>query len=195
LKRLAAAALLFAAACTAGAQDLDRPLLLVAAPDLQGMYNRTALLVVPAAGGQHFGFILNRATEVRMGTLFPEHAPSAKVAEPVFFGGPEMLGSIFAIVPHDPGGPALHLFGELYVTANGAAVDRIIEKTPNEARYFAGFVGWERGELEKEIGAGFWYLTEPDAALLFRKDTGGMWEELVKRLRSRSAALTSSAVL
>jgi putative transcriptional regulator len=182
LKKLLLAALLIAAACTAGAQDLDRPLLLVAAPDLQGLYSRTALLVVPAAGGQHLGFIINRATDVKLATLFPEHAPSAKVADPIYFGGPEMIGSIFAIVRRDPGGPALHLFGDLFVTGNGAAVDRIIEKTPNDARYFAGFVGWRPGELAKELEGGFWYATEPDAALLFSKNTAGMWEELVKRL-------------
>jgi putative transcriptional regulator len=182
LKKLLLASLLFAAACTAGAHDLDRPLLLVAAPDLQGIYSRTALLVVPAAGGQHFGFILNRATDLKLATLFPEHAPSAKVADPVYFGGPEMLGSIFAIVGRDPGGPALHLFGELFVTGNGAAVDRIIENTPNDARYFVGFVGWGPGELAKELDEGFWLVTEPDAALLFKKDAGEMWDELVKRI-------------
>ena len=153
----------------------------MAAPDLQGLYNRTALLVVPAAGGQHLGFIINRATDVKLATLFPEHAPSAKVADPVFFGGPEMLGSIFAIVRRDPGAPSLHLFGDIFVTGNGAAVDRIIESTPNEARYFAGFVGWQPGELAKELGSGFWYVGEPDPALLFRKDTAGMWEDLVRR--------------
>jgi putative transcriptional regulator len=192
LKKLLLAGLLFAAACTAGAQDLDRPLLLVAAPDLQGMYSRTALLVVPAAGGQHLGFILNRATEVKLATLFPEHAPSAKVVDPVYFGGPEMIGSLFAVVPRDPGGPALHLFGDLFVTGNGAAVDRIIETTPNEARYFVGFVGWQRDELAKEIEAGFWYLAEPDRALFFSKDTGRMWEELVKRLGKPLATGTES---
>jgi putative transcriptional regulator len=181
LKRLLTA-LLIAAACTTNAQEPDRPLLLVAAPDLQGLYTRTALLVVPAAGGQHLGFILNRATDVKLATLFPEHAPSAKVADPVYFGGPEMAGSIFAIVRRDPGAPALHLFGELYVTGNAGVVDRIIEHTPNDARYFAGFVGWQPGELEKELAAGFWLATEPDAALLFRKDTAGMWDELVSRL-------------
>jgi putative transcriptional regulator len=192
LKKLLLAGLLFAAACTAGAQDLDRPLLLVAAPDLQGMYSRTALLVVPAAGGQHLGFILNRATEVKLATLFPEHAPSSKVVDPVYFGGPEMIGSLFAVVPRDPGGPALHLFGDLFVTGNGAAVDRIIETTPNEARYFVGFVGWQRDELAKEIEAGFWYLAEPDRALFFSKDTGRMWEELVKRLGKPLATGTES---
>ena len=144
------------------------------------MYSRTALLVVPAAGGQHFGFILNRATEVKLATLFPEHAPSSKVADPVYFGGPEMISSIFAVVRRDPGA-ALHLFGELFVTANSAAVDGIIESTPNDARYFVGFVGWGHGELAKELADGFWYVEEPDAKLLFSQDTGQMWEGLLKR--------------
>jgi putative transcriptional regulator len=181
LKKFLLAISLIAAAVTAGAQDLDRPLLLVAAPDLQGMYSRTALLVVPAAGGQHLGFILNRATDLKMATLFPEHAPSAKIADPVYFGGPEMMGSIFAIVRGNPGGAAMHLFGDLFVTGNGAAVDRIIEATPNDARYFAGFVGWQRHELAKELEAGFWVVAEPDPALLFSKDSAGMWDELLKR--------------
>ena len=146
------------------------------------MYSRTALLVVPAAGGQHLGFILNRATDVRLATLFPEHEPSAKVADPVYFGGPHMLGSLFALVRRNPGGPALHLFADLFVTSSASEVDSIIETTPNDARYFVGFVGWESGELAKEVDAGFWYLAEPDTGLLFSKDTGRMWEELVKRV-------------
>lgn len=182
MKKFLIAGLLIAAACTTSAQEPDRPLLLVAAPDLQGLYNRTALLVVPAAGGQHLGFIINRATDVKLATLFPDHAPSAKVVDPVYFGGPEMVQSIFALVRRDPGVPALHLFGDLFVTGNGAAVDRIIEQTPNDARYFVGFVGWQPGELAKELEAGFWFVTEPDAALLFRKDTDLMWDELIKRL-------------
>jgi putative transcriptional regulator len=184
LKKFLIAGLLIAAACTTSAQELERPLLLVAAPELQGLYSRTALLVVPAAGGQHLGFIINRATDVKMATLFPDHAPSAKVADPVYFGGPEMVESIFAIVRRDPGVPALHLFGDLFVTGNGAAVDSIIERTPNDARYLAGFVGWQPGELAKELEAGFWYVTEPDAKLLWQNPEG-MWEDLVKRVGKR----------
>ena len=182
MKKFLLAGLLIAAACTTSAQELDRPLLLVAAPDLQGLYNRTALLVVPAAGGQHLGFIINRATDVKLATLFPDHAPSAKVADPVYFGGPEMVQSLFAIVRRDPGVAALHLFGDLFVTGNGAAIDEIIEKTPNDARYFVGFVGWQPGELAKEIEAGYWYVEDFDASQAFRRDTGKMWEELVERL-------------
>lgn len=182
MKRLLLALSVFCASATALAQNLDRPLVLVAAPDLQGPYSRTAVLVVPMAGGQHVGFILNRATGVKLATLFPQHAPSAKVVDPVYFGGPEMVDSIFAVVRRDPGGSSLRLFGDLFVTANAAAVDGIIEKTPNDARYFVGFVGWQPEELAGELAAGYWYAAEPDAALFFRKDTETLWDELIRRL-------------
>ena len=130
---------LLMAACTARSQELDRPVILVASPELQGLYSRTALIAVPAASGQHIGFILNRATEMNLATVFPDHAPSAKVVDPVYLGGPEMLGSLFALVPRDPGVPGLRLFGEVFVVASGDAVDVVIEKMPNEARYLTGF--------------------------------------------------------
>jgi putative transcriptional regulator len=176
-------AFLFAlcAAFTANAEDLDKPLLLVASPSLQGPYGRTALLVFPMRG-QHAGFILNRSTDVKLASVFPEHAPSAKVADPIFFGGPEMMDSLFALVRKDPGEGALRVLGDLFVTAEAETVDRIIEQTPNDARYFAGFVGWRPGELAKEIEQGYWYVEDFDSAQAFRHDTGKMWEELVERL-------------
>jgi putative transcriptional regulator len=172
---------LLMAACTARSQELDRPVILVASPELQGPYSRTALIAVPAASGQHIGFILNRATEMNLATVFPDHAPSAKVVDPVYLGGPEMLGSLFALVPRDPGVPGLRLFGEVFVVASGEAVDVVIEKMPNEARYLTGFVGWQAGELAKELESGYWTVTEPDAALIFSAKPGAMWEELQKR--------------
>jgi putative transcriptional regulator len=181
LKHAFVALLLILGASVAHAQELDKPLLLVAAPDLEGPYSHTAVLVVPMAG-QHVGFILNRATEVKLATLFPEHAPSAKVSDPVYFGGPESVNAIFAVVPRNPGGAAVRLFGDLFVTVQADMVDRIIEQTPNDARYYAGYVGWRPGELAAELEAGFWYTADPDADLVFKHDTGRMWETLIRRL-------------
>lgn len=181
LKNALVAILLILGASLSRAEDLGQPLLLVATPDLKGPYSHTAVLVVPM-GERHVGFILNRATDVKLATLFPEHAPSAKVADPVYFGGPERVNAIFAVVPRDPGRPSVHLFGDLHVTVQAEIVDRIIEQTPNDARYFAGFVAWGPGELAAELEKGFWYTADPDAALVFSHDTGTMWETLLQRL-------------
>lgn len=185
LRHLLVAILLVLGTAAVHAQDLGKPLLLVATPELEGPYRHTALLVVPV-DGRHVGFILNRATGTTLAALFPDHGPSAKVADPVYFGGPERSNAIFAVVPRDPGAPSVRLFGDLYVTAQSDAVDRIIEQTPNDARYFAGFVGWRPGELADELDKGFWFATEPDSALVFSDDTGSMWEALVKRLGKRA---------
>jgi putative AlgH/UPF0301 family transcriptional regulator len=117
---------LFVAASAAGAQALDRPLLLVASPEMKGLYSHTALLVVPTPEGQHAGFILNRATEVKLAALFPDHPPSAKVADPVYFGGPQMVDSLFAVVRRDPGESSLRLLDGLFVTSTAEAVDRAL---------------------------------------------------------------------
>ena len=131
---------------------------------------------------RHIGFIVNRSTEVRLAALFPGHAPSAKVPDPVYFGGPESPNAIFAVVRREAGKDALPLFDGLCVVANADAVDRVIEQTPEAARFFAGFVVWQPGELAAEIEAGYWYFTGADATLFFRDDTQGLWREVVERL-------------
>lgn len=184
MKNALGAVLLIVAALSARAQDLDKPLLLVASHDLKGPYHHTALLVVPMRG-QHVGFILNRATDMTLAKLFPEHPPSAKVADPVYLGGPEGVNAIFAMVARDPGDGSVHLFEDVFVTSQAKAVDRIIEQTPNEARYFAGFVGWQPGELAAELEKGWWYAAEPDKSTVFERRADDLWETLIRRLGKR----------
>src|SRR5258708_8754909 len=159
-------------------------MLVVAPPNLHGPYMQTAVLVVPM-GDKHVGFILNRATDATLAKAFPEHAPSAKVIDPIFFGGPEASEAIFALLRRDPGGPSIRLFGDVFMTGNGKSIDRIIEQTPNEARYFAGFVGWMPEELAAEGEKGYWDIAEPDAALVVEENTETMWQNLMKRLGKR----------
>src|SRR2546426_1103796 len=129
--RLLVAGLILTIACLARAQDLAKPLVLVASPDLAGPYSHTALIVVPM-GDRHIGFILNRATESRLATLFPEHAPSAKVTDPLFYGGPEAAGAVFALLRRDPGQPSVRLFDDLFVTGNRRNIHPHIQQQPND---------------------------------------------------------------
>ncbi len=180
---------------TAAAQRpaTDKPLMLVAMPSMQGLYSRAAVIVVPA-GKHHLGFVVNRATRLKVAELFPRHALSAKLLDPVHFGGSDMADTLFAVVRGNPGGDALPLFGELYLATSAAAIARVIEQGSADARFFAGFVAWEAGELQKQIAQGHWYVTHPDAAVFFRRDTSRLWEELVERLvAGQTAASASSA--
>ena len=81
----------------AAAADLGAPVILVAKRQLHDrLYGATILVARPIGQDQHIGFILNRPTQMTLGQLFPQHAPSKKVVDPVFLGGPISSESIFA---------------------------------------------------------------------------------------------------
>lgn len=163
--------------------DVSEPVLLVAKPELGEFYRATVLLAVPARNGHHIGLIINRPTPMTLSRLFPDHPPSKLVTDPVFLGGPNHVNSIFAVVHRDqsPGGHSIPLLNDLFLAVDVDVVDQIIEKEPQQARFFAGLVVWDVGELEAELKRGFWYALEPDSDLVLRKTTQGLWEELSRR--------------
>jgi putative transcriptional regulator len=163
---------------------------LVAAPRLiDPDYRGTVLLAVSLEGNRHVGVIVNRPTGRSLASLFPEHAPSKLVRDPVYFGGPMLRQAIFAVVhtDHTPGPGSIQMMKELFLATQGAVVDHIIEETPNEARYYVGYVAWRPGELRQEVDRGLWYVLEADPELVFRKDPARLWEELLRRARAVTA--------
>lgn len=187
--------LLIAGAPLAAAEELSRPLMLVAKPELRDpMYGQTVLAVKPFGKDQHIGFILNRPTDFTLGKVFPEHAPSQKVASPIFLGGPVDPAMIFALVARDdsPGGESIEIMPGLYAVIDAATVDKIIEANPKNARFLAGLVVWRPGELRREVEIGAWHVMDSDAELAMR-DPKGLWEELAQRLqRSRNLVRASA---
>jgi len=176
----------------AGAQGQDDAIILVAHPAFRDLeYRQTVLIAAPAPNGGHVGVILNRPTRRSLGSLFPEHEPSKKVAEPVYYGGPFSRGALVALVRGDeaPGAGSVLLMKNLYLAFRANTIDHVIETTPNEARYFVGYVGWRPGELRSEIDRGLWSVSNADLEVIFRKDTEGLWEELFQQSKRIRAAL------
>ncbi|HET7766090.1 MAG TPA: YqgE/AlgH family protein [Burkholderiales bacterium] len=202
MRRFAVLAML-ALACVpltmARAQESDPSgaVTLVATPRLiDPDYRGTVLLAVPVENNRHVGVIINRPTGRTLASLFPEHAPSKLVHDPVYFGGPMLRQAVFAVVhaDHTPGPGSIQMMKELFLATQGTVVDHIIEATPNEARYFVGFVQWRPGELRQEVDRGLWYVLDADPDFVFRKDPGSLWEELLRRARAVTAAAPATLV-
>jgi putative AlgH/UPF0301 family transcriptional regulator len=174
--------LLFPAA--AFAADISDTVILIAKRELKDRtYGASILLARPLDADRHVGLIVNKPTQTMLGTLFPEHAPSRKVVDPVFLGGPVGAGVIFALVKRkdSPGARSLQIGPELFLATDSRVVDQIIETEPTQARFFSGVVVWNSGELAEEVRRGLWYVQEPRADIVLRKPAG-LWEELVNRL-------------
>jgi putative transcriptional regulator len=196
LPRLVAAilALLLGWGGAAQAQSVQVPdddaVFLVAHPAFRDAgYFHTVLIAAPLKGGGHIGVILNRPTNRPLISFFPEHEPSKKVAETVRYGGPFSPGALVAVVKSEtsPGIGTLPLMKNLYIAFRAATIDKVIEETPNEARYFVGYVGWRPGELKNEIERGLWGVVQANPETVFQKDMSGLWEELLAQTRRLQA--------
>ncbi|TMH32785.1 MAG: YqgE/AlgH family protein [Betaproteobacteria bacterium] len=177
------------AAPLAAATDLTQTVLLVAKRNLRDrLYGSTILIAKPIGDERHVGFIINKPTTVTLGKLFPKHAPSQKVIDPVYLGGPTGPEVIFAMVKDakNPGGRSLQLMSGVYLAFDSAVVDRIIETQPQQARFFAGMVLWAPSELDEEVRRGLWYVLDPQPDLFLRTTTDSLWEELVGRCERKA---------
>jgi putative transcriptional regulator len=172
--------LLALAANLTRAQDIDSAVLLVAAANVEGVYRQAVVVALPVGNAQHVGFIINQPSKHTLASLFPKHALAKKVTDPIYIGGPDALGTIYAFVrtPGNAPAGALHLFDDLFVTTSPKALNRLVERSPDKARFATGYVSWMEGELEAEVEYGVWYICEPQAQLVFRDDMLTLWAEL-----------------
>ncbi len=172
------------------AADGDDAVVLVAAPALRDPdYRQAVVVAVPIEGNRHLGVIVNRPTRRTLSSLFPEHEPSKKVVEPVYFGGPMSRGAVVAVVKteKDLGRGSISLTKEMLLAMTVNIVDKVIEETPNNARYYVGYIVWRPGELRLEIDRKLWHVVNADTHIIFRKETNGLWEEMMRLARAVTA--------
>ena len=187
LRALAASsAVFFLASATAAPGDT---VLLVAKRQFEDpIYGSTIVLAKPVGGGGHVGFIVNRPTKMSLAELFPEHEASKKVADPLFLGGTVDMNLVFALVETHGNRKdgTIPIAPDLFLAYETKSVDRIIESESDHARFFLGLVVWRPGQLDDELDRGLWYVDEPEAKLVLRRKTDGLWEELLLRLEARA---------
>ena len=199
---VAPALLLFVLATSAGIGQAARPSdpavprarpstlgqLLVATDALHdSRFARTVVYMVRHDAAGALGLIVNRP----VGTL-----PLARVLESL---GREHEHARGEIRMHD-GGPVepgrgfvLHtrewrsdetrvVDGDIAVSSNPEIFDALARGAgPRRALFVAGYAGWAPGQLEAEIGHGFWLVVTADEALIFDDDAATKWERATQR--------------
>ncbi|HYS75768.1 MAG TPA: YqgE/AlgH family protein [Burkholderiales bacterium] len=188
LRALAASSAVFLLTAATAAAPEDTLLLVAKRQFEDPIYGSTIVLAKPMQGGGHVGFIVNRPTKMSLAELFPGHEASKKVADPLFLGGTVDMNLVFALVETHGSRKdgTIRIAPDLFLAYETKAVDRIIESESDHARFFLGMVVWRPGQLDDELDRGLWYVDEPEAKLVLRRKTDGLWEELLLRLEARA---------
>jgi putative transcriptional regulator len=166
----------FALTTCAQAQEAPNSVLLVAKPGLADPnFRQSVVLATQAADASTVGVILNRPTQRR----------HEGTGETIGSGGPVMREVLVALFRAEraPEAPAFRVLEDVYLSMH----PQNIEMPARERRLFAGFAGWAPGQLESELARDGWFVLPATSELVFRDDTRGMWDELVRKARGRVA--------
>lgn len=166
--------------------------LLVAAPGLKDPnFDHTVVLLVAHEANGALGVVLNRATEVPVADVLAGWGPLAGEPAVVFEGGPVQPETAICLARVLPGREPK---GFNRVSGPVGTVDLSGDpETFGEhvagVRVFAGYAGWDSGQLESEIGTGSWYVLDalPGDALFPRPDD--IWPMVLRRQGGMLAAV------
>jgi putative transcriptional regulator len=171
--------------------------LLVAAPGLlDPNFHRTVVYVVEHRERGSLGVVLNRPSEVAVQDVLPGWAPLSAQPPSVFVGGPVDGRTALCLAAvragHDPSG----ITGLVAVSGPVALVDldgdpEALAPRLRGLRVFAGYAGWDTGQLAGEIGRGDWFVAPalPDDVLT--DQSADLWSRVLRRQGAPLALLAT----
>jgi putative transcriptional regulator len=136
--------------------------LLVAKPSVFGDHNfhRSIVIMVEKKESSLLGFIINKPLNYEIKDVLPE----IQMSFPLYNGGPVEQDNLFFI--HNAG----HLIPESIKIDNklfwGGDFQKVVALVnngllgPHDIRFFLGYSGWSKGQLQQEIGAKSWVVVE-----------------------------------
>ncbi|MGP4018637.1 YqgE/AlgH family protein [Saccharopolyspora sp. 5N708] len=167
--------------------DVEPGTLLVAAPQLLDRnFRRTVVYVIHHRAEGTLGVVLNRPSEVAVHDVLPKWGQHATEPQSLFVGGPVEQRTAICLATLRAGEDVGAIAGMIGVRGPVGLVD--LDGDPDDLvpkarglRFFAGYAGWETGQLAGEIDRGDWIVVPalPDDVIA---DPGTeLWGRVLRR--------------
>lgn len=161
----------------------DKGKLLIAEPSILGdsSFNRSVVLLTEHNDSGSVGFIMNKPSPYHINDLIPEVESELKV----YFGGPVSEDNLYFVhkvpelIPNSIAiGNGMYWGGD-FERIQELLKDDILSK--NDIRFFLGYSGWGKQQLEDEMLTESWVVIENKFNNLFTIDHDNFWKnELLK---------------
>lgn len=142
-------------------------------------FERSVILLTEHEESGSVGFVINKPLEVQLDEI-TRNFPS--IDTPVYHGGPVQQDSLFFI--HNKGEilPGSNkIVKDLYWGGELEALKDFIENGiigPDDIRFFLGYSGWDKEQLETELEEKSWIVLDPKAIDILHDSTEEMWKKI-----------------
>ncbi len=157
--------------------------LLLASPSLRDPnFERSVVLIGVHSADGAMGIVLNRPSDVTVGEAAPQLEEAVSDSERVYVGGPVQPSSIVFLAEFlDPTPAGLLVLGRIGFPTPEAEIGELSQAT-ERGRVFAGFAGWDEGQLEAEIAQGDWIAQAALPDDVFTEVPERLWSDVLTRM-------------
>lgn len=153
--------------------------LLIADPSIlnDSSFNRSIILLSEHTNNNSVGFILNRPLEYTIQDILPEISCDFTIYQ----GGPVEQDNLYFVhrIPElisnsiEIGNGVF--WGGNFESLKYALIHNLISE--NDIRFFLGYSGWKKNQLQREINSKSWFVSENDYENIFSIKNDTIWRE------------------
>ena len=164
-------------------------------------FARTVVLLCRHNEQGAFGLVVNRPLMTNGRVIVNLDPPVETERElELWIGGPVEPQSSWMLVgdnseeeAEQTGRRGMHITEGLYLSTSPERLSRLLEPNPPpRTRLIIGYSGWGPGQLEAELLASAWLLSDVSPDLIFSTPAEQMWETAIRRLGADPSALSMS---
>lgn len=168
--------------------------ILISEPFFSDIYfQRSVVLLTEFSRKGAIGFILNKPVDMKVTEVLPDF-PGTNAT--LSLGGPVSTNTIHYIHTYGSIIPkSIEVLEGIFWGGEYDYLQRIIESEGyNSARlrFFLGYSGWASGQLEEELKANAWQVSEIPPAKIMNANTHNLWKESLNRLGENFSFWTNS---
>ena len=161
--------------------ELCKGNLLIAEPSIlnDSSFNRAIILITEHTENNSVGFILNRPLDYTINEVLPE----IDCDFTIYQGGPVEQDNLYFVhrVP-DLISDSIEVGNGIYWGGNFESLKVLLEKKllkSSDIRFFLGYSGWGKLQLENELKTKSWFITENDTPNIFNIDISDFWKKKI----------------
>jgi putative transcriptional regulator len=155
--------------------------LLISSPDMpDDDFAETVILLIEHADDGAYGLTLNQPTDLTVKKAWAQNNDSpCRIEKLVYAGGP--CGEFLTALHTDQSLSNIKVAPGLHYTQEPAKLARLVAQEANPIKFFAGFAGWDEGQLEDELEDGSWLTMPalPEHVFAYGDD---LWPRLATRM-------------
>ena len=163
---------------------LEKGVLLVAAPELRDPhFYQTVILIITYGQDGAIGLVINKPTDINMRKALPDITITKKGLPPLYIGGPVDRSKLFILFTSGtPVSGGQNITDSIYFSYDKETAKKLLEdsNSTNKVRAYAGYAGWEPGQLESEIRRGAWITVKADINKVFSDSPLSLWPSLFR---------------